>query len=335
MRFILYHALSCTHVAITTPAPPLPSPFPPSPPPSSTPPLQNSDLSFVPGKNKGSSNAILAGHRYCLDRNRGEKEYWKCTYFKDGCRARIQTEGRQLMTLTAPSHSHDIQHSEILVHVTKQNLKRKAVESDTYPRDVVLDSTESTDHLRNKEIAKMGCKISSLASMVRKSKSGCPRLPLLSYHPTRPFRRSQLPSDIYWGTSSPVGQWILHCKTPLLLVFGTPANVATLQEADHLVIDGTFKSCPDGSSFVHFFLLTSPLLSPTLSTPGLSDPTPAPPLFAIPSWNQHDASLMRQPRSTNIAEGWHHGFNSMLSCNHPTIWRFLEALKKEQNLTRM
>ena len=171
MRFILYHALSCTHVAITTPAPPLPSPFPPSPPPSSTPPLQNSDLSFVPGKNKGSSNAILAGHRYCLDRNRGEKEYWKCTYFKDGCRARIQTEGRQLMTLTAPSHSHDIQHSEILVHVTKQNLKRKAVESDTYPRDVVLDSTESTDHLRNKEIAKMGCKISSLASMVRKARA--------------------------------------------------------------------------------------------------------------------------------------------------------------------
>ena len=37
----------------------------------------------------------------------------------------------------------------------------------------------------------------------------------------------------------------------------------------------------------------------------------------------------------NIAEGWHHGFNSMLSCNNPTIWKFLEALKKEHNLFRM
>ena len=51
--------------------------------------------------------------------------------------------------------------------------------------------------------------------------------------------------------------------------------------------------------------------------------------------NQHDASLMRLPRSSNIAEGWHHGFNIMLSCNHPTIWKFMEALTKEHNLIRM
>ena len=59
------------------------------------------------------------------------------------------------------------------------------------------------------------------------------------------------------------------------------------------------------------------------------------PLFAIQSWNQHDASLMQLPPSSNIAGGWHHGFNSMLSCNHPTIWKFMEALKKEHNLIRM
>ena len=58
-------------------------------------------------------------------------------------------------------------------------------------------------------------------------------------------------------------------------------------------------------------------------------------LFPIPSWNQHDASLVKLPRSTNMAEGWHHGFNSMLSCSHPSIWRLLEALKMEQNLIRM
>ena len=59
------------------------------------------------------------------------------------------------------------------------------------------------------------------------------------------------------------------------------------------------------------------------------------PLLHIHSWNQHDASLMGLPRSTNMAEGWHHGFQSMLSCTHPTIWKFLEALKKEHNLIRM
>ena len=208
------HLVDATNVLAdgSTPPPPLHpaptlTPAPPSSPPNPTSPLQNSDLSFVPGKKRGSSNAVLAGHRYCLDRKRGEKEYWKCTCFKDGCRARIITEGRQLMTLTAPSHSHDIQHSEILVHITKQNLKRKAVESDASTRSVL----NSTDHLRDEAIAKMGCKRTIPIKDGSKSKSGCPRLPLLSYFPRRTLHPSPLPSDIYWGSSPPVGQRILHC----------------------------------------------------------------------------------------------------------------------------
>ena len=50
-------------------------------------------------------------------------------------------------------------------------------------------------------------------------------------------------------------------------------------------------------------------------------------------WNFHDSTLMLLPRSTNIAEGWHHGFNSMMSCSNPTIWKFLDCLKAEQDLT--
>ena len=57
------------------------------------------------------------------------------------------------------------------------------------------------------------------------------------------------------------------------------------------------------------------------------------PLFAKEMWNQHDASQMLLPRSTNIAEGWHRGFNSMLSCSNPTLWKFLDCLKAEQSLT--
>ena len=57
------------------------------------------------------------------------------------------------------------------------------------------------------------------------------------------------------------------------------------------------------------------------------------PNFSHDMWNFHDSSLMLLPRSTNIAEGWHHGFNSMLSCSNPTIWKFLDCLKSEQDLT--
>ena len=57
------------------------------------------------------------------------------------------------------------------------------------------------------------------------------------------------------------------------------------------------------------------------------------PLFDHASWNHHEDTLLGLPRSSNIVEGWNNSFNSMLSCSHPSIWKFLECLGKEQNLT--
>jgi len=50
-------------------------------------------------------------------------------------------------------------------------------------------------------------------------------------------------------------------------------------------------------------------------------------------WNQYDCCLAGLPRSSNLAEGWHNGFRSLVQCTNPTIWKFLEALKLEQGLT--
>ena len=57
------------------------------------------------------------------------------------------------------------------------------------------------------------------------------------------------------------------------------------------------------------------------------------PTFAHYKWNLHDSTKMLLPRSSNIAEGWHHGFHSMIPCSHPAIWKFLDCLKSEQDLT--
>ena len=59
------------------------------------------------------------------------------------------------------------------------------------------------------------------------------------------------------------------------------------------------------------------------------------PTFSHYRWNQHDATALLLSRSSNIAEGWHHGFRSMLFCQNPSIWKFLECLKKEQSLTEV
>ena len=54
--------------------------------------------------------------------------------------------------------------------------------------------------------------------------------------------------------------------------------------------------------------------------------------YAHDIWNQHDASQLMIPRSSDIAEGWHHGFHSLMSCSKLTFWKFLDSLKAEQSL---
>ena len=43
----------------------------------------------------------------------------------------------------------------------------------------------------------------------------------------------------------------------------------------------------------------------------------ADPIFPHSRWNQNDATARLLPRSSNIEEGWRHGFNAMMSCSNP------------------
>ena len=59
------------------------------------------------------------------------------------------------------------------------------------------------------------------------------------------------------------------------------------------------------------------------------------PAFVHDMWNQNAAGRSLLPCLTNIAVGWHRGFNSMLGYLNPTIWKFLDCVKAEQSLTDM
>ena len=50
--------------------------------------------------------------------------------------------------------------------------------------------------------------------------------------------------------------------------------------------------------------------------------------------------MLRQSRkglakTNNSVEGWHRGFMQQVSSYHPTIWKFLSALKREQALSEL
>ncbi|XP_065324287.1 uncharacterized protein LOC135931238 [Gordionus sp. m RMFG-2023] len=59
------------------------------------------------------------------------------------------------------------------------------------------------------------------------------------------------------------------------------------------------------------------------------------PIFPIPLWNCYNSTLNGDANTNNSVEGWHRSFNSLLTSYHPTIWRFITGLKKQQSLTEL
>lgn len=59
-----------------------------------------------------------------------------------------------------------------------------------------------------------------------------------------------------------------------------------------------------------------------------------PPLFAIHMWNMYHRTHDEMPRTNNHIEGWHRRFQSLCAGWHPTFWKFINILKKEQSINR-
>ena len=59
------------------------------------------------------------------------------------------------------------------------------------------------------------------------------------------------------------------------------------------------------------------------------------PIFPIEMWNHHHEVPQGIPRTTNAVEAWHRSYNATVGCYHPNIWRFINALKREQGLVEV
>ena len=58
-----------------------------------------------------------------------------------------------------------------------------------------------------------------------------------------------------------------------------------------------------------------------------------PPIFPHQMWNVLGRHFHGSTRTTNSLEAFHNGFNALISCQHPTIWKLLPALQNVQHLT--
>lgn len=409
-------------------------------------------VTLIPGRKKNQFNAVLEGYRFCKDGKKNGNTYFRCTAYPTGCRARITINENNELVSPTPVHNHETQVAETHVHVVKQDLKRKAATSDLPTKYLVA---EAAGRLDEETRQKLNCDLNAMYKMARSSRAAA------NTHPANPTSLENLSLPAPYTTSSsgePMLLWDSGWSEELRrsFLFGTPHNTSVLLEAEHFVIDGTFKTAPQlmtqmlsvhgllpsswhmplafgllpgktqvlytnlleeldsfgpydpqsilcdyelglhnailsvwpsstirGCQF-HFkqamwralqrtdlvpeySVLTSPIRKffkilgafPFLPIDDIdrawrfvkplipSDMEPfveyyertwigsssRQPLFEHSKWNHHEDILLNLPRSSNLVEGWHHGFHTMMGCSHPTIWKFLDVLKKEQNLT--
>ena len=55
------------------------------------------------------------------------------------------------------------------------------------------------------------------------------------------------------------------------------------------------------------------------------------PLFPIRIWNQYTRANLQMIRTNNYVEGWHNGFQTGITCAHPTFTKMLRYLQLEQS----
>ena len=55
-----------------------------------------------------------------------------------------------------------------------------------------------------------------------------------------------------------------------------------------------------------------------------------PPLFPIEMWNVHQATMIKDPRTNNIAEGGNNRYKELIGHHHPSIWKSIDALQLEE-----
>ena len=67
----------------------------------------------------------------------------------------------------------------------------------------------------------------------------------------------------------------------------------------------------------------------------ISSSNVVPSMFPLEMWNNHNLVHQGIPRTTNAVEAWHRSFNHLMSCQHPSIWKFIDIFKKEQGLVEV
>ena len=129
----------------------------------------------------------------------GNKTYMKCVLYSNGCRARITFMDGELITPVPYHPTHDVQHSETYVHVSKQSLKKNAAQTD-HPTKRLVAQAVCGNGMNYETRSKLNCQIRFMGKMARESRRIAHSYPTI-YSP-RTLELIAIPCTKYCAASS-------------------------------------------------------------------------------------------------------------------------------------
>ncbi|KAG8173372.1 hypothetical protein JTE90_015533 [Oedothorax gibbosus] len=221
-------------------------------------------------------------------------------------------------------------------------MKKKAKDTNDTPQNILCDVASGC----SRSAAGQMPNSAALKKTIRRTRAQ------VSHVPVVPSSLNELDLPAVYCKTEKGADFLLYdsgstSSNDRILVFGTNENLNFLQNSKHWFADGTFKTSPNLFTQLYtihaivknenvpvlFALLPSKIdyFEDTWIGRIARNGRRREPLFPIEMWNCFSSVVDGLPKTNNSIEGWHRHFSSLLGAHHPSVWKCIKFIKKEQS----
>ncbi|CAF4234089.1 unnamed protein product [Rotaria sp. Silwood2] len=190
-------------------------------------------MSFITS-NKGKPLLVRDSYIYYVSKTTATVKYWKCE--DRSCNAGVHTNTKDAFIKTVGIHSHLQSPENIEVRTFKENIKRRVI-NETTAITKIYDEELARQQMSQTAAAIMPSSYEANSGLNRARRKMTPVLPT-SYAFDIPAQYQVTINDVQFVLCDET----LHNKR--LLLFSTDQQLTFLFSAKHIMMDGTFDTCP-------------------------------------------------------------------------------------------
>lgn len=186
---------------------------------------------------KGKKSLIVDGFQFYKDNELNEKIYWRCSEFKNKCKARVHTIAGSIV-LNLAEHNHAANAAKVHAKHIMTEIKTQALQSVESPHKIV---SEVLSHVPLEVVANVP-KLDNLKRNVRRQRQS------KEDFPDNPSARNEFEIPIKYTNTTRNEEFLLFDSGKIesrMLLFGTKKFVDLMKSNRNWYVDGTFKKCPD------------------------------------------------------------------------------------------